>query len=121
MAKGYEQEISILSEGIKINGNLESNGNVRVDGEFEGDLVISGNLTLGNSSKCKGLLKAKNITCGGKIEGTIEASEKLILESSSAIVGDISANILVINEGASFKGHSNMGKSEEQNLSNEGV
>ena len=122
MGKNYDQDISILSEGVKFVGNLSSDGNVRIDGEFDGELIVNGNLTLGNNSKGKGLVKAANITCGGVIDGNIEASEKLVFETSAKIIGDISAKILVINEGASFKGTSNMGNqsvnSQENNEGN---
>ncbi len=110
MGKIYDQDVSILSEGVKFEGKLSSKGDVRIDGEFDGELEINGNLTIGNKSKGKGAIQATNITCGGAIEGSVVALEKLILESSAKIEGDISAKILVINEGASFKGSSNMSK-----------
>ncbi len=120
MGKSYDQEVSILSEGVKFEGKLSSNGNLRIDGEFDGELIINGNLTLGDKSKAKGLIHANNVTCGGEVTGTVEASEKLVLESSAQVEGDISAKILIINEGASFKGKSNMNNSVEQNsVSNE--
>ena len=108
MGKNYDQDISILSEGVKFEGKLSSNGNVRVDGEFEGEIIVTGNLTIGNKSSGKGKVEATNITCGGVIEGSVVATEKLVLESSAKIEGDIVAKILVISEGASFKGSSNM-------------
>jgi len=108
MGKNYDQDVSILSDGVKFEGKLFSDGDVRIDGEFDGELQINGNLTIGNKSKGKGAIHATNITCGGAIDGSVVAAEKLILESSAKIEGDISAKILVINEGASFKGSSNM-------------
>lgn len=111
MAKNYEQEISILSIGVKFEGKLFSDGNLRIDGEFDGELTVSGNLTLGDNSKSKGNIRANNLTCGGQVNGTIEASEKLILESTAKVEGDISAKILIIAEGASFRGKSNMNDS----------
>lgn len=110
MGKNYDQDVSILSEGVKFEGKLSSDGNVRIDGEFEGELVVNANLTLGEKSKGKGTIRATNITCGGTINGSIEASEKLVLEATAKVEGDISTKILVINEGASFKGTSNMNK-----------
>ncbi|RLD66534.1 MAG: polymer-forming cytoskeletal protein [Bacteroidetes bacterium] len=116
MGKSYDQDISILSEGIKFEGKLSSDGNVRIDGEFEGELVVNGNLTLGDKSKGKGTIKATNITCGGAIEGSIETSEKLVLEATAKIEGDIAAKILVIKEGARFKGSSNMNNEVVNNI-----
>ena len=108
MGKNYDSEISILSGDVKFEGKLSSNGNMRIDGEFDGELTIDGNLTLGENSKSKGLIKATNVTCGGNVFGNIEAAEKLVLESSAKVEGDISAKILVVNEGAIFKGRSNL-------------
>ncbi len=119
MGKNYDQEISILSVGVKFEGKLSNEGNLRFDGEFDGELIINGNLTLGDKSKAKGVIRANNITCGGEISGTLEATEKLILESSARVEGDIAAKILIINEGAKFKGKSNMNEIEQSSESNE--
>ena len=99
MGKNYDQEISILSHGLKFDGKLTSEGNVRIDGDFTGDILINGNLTLGEKSLVKANIRATNITISGKIDGTVEASEKVVLESTSRLVGDIKAKILVVNEG----------------------
>ncbi|MBU0474030.1 MAG: polymer-forming cytoskeletal protein [Bacteroidetes bacterium] len=115
MGKNYDQDFSILSTGVKLVGKLTSDGNLRVDGDFDGELIINGNLTLGDKSTSNGLIRASNITCGGTVTGIIEASEKLILESSAKVEGDISSKILIINEGASFKGRSNLQKEAQEN------
>ena len=118
MGNNYDQDISILSEGVKFKGKLSTNGNVRIDGEFDGEIVVNGNLTLGEKSKGKGTIKATNITSGGIVNGSMESAEKLVLESTASIEGDISAKILVINEGASFKGTSNMNTEVEDKKEN---
>ncbi len=101
-------DVSILSNGVKFEGKMYSNGNMRVDGEIIGELTINGNLTLGESSRLNGEIKARNITIGGKVEGVITAAEKIIMESGSSLRGDLSAKILVIEEGALFDGKSVM-------------
>ncbi len=108
MGKNYDQEISILSHGLKFEGKLSSEGNVRIDGDFTGDIIINGNLTLGEKSVVKGNIKATNITISGKVDGIVEAAEKMVLESSSRMIGDLSAKILVVNEGSIFDGNSKM-------------
>jgi len=117
MGKNYDQEISILSNGLKFEGKLSSDGNVRIDGDFTGDIIINGNLTLGEKSDVKGTIKATNITISGKVDGTVEALEKMILESSSKLVGDITAKILVVNEGSIFDGKSKMNNTSSNYVS----
>ncbi len=104
----HEEEVSIISSGVKIEGNLSSEGNVRIDGIVIGNLTINGNLTIGDTSEIFGEIKARNITTNGKVEGKIFASEKLKLEPKSVIKGDLITKTLIIEEGAIFEGHSSM-------------
>lgn len=102
------EDVSILSSGVKIEGKLYSEGNVRIDGKMIGDVIVNGNLTLGEGSELNGKVKAQNIAVSGKMEGVVTSTEKLILESKAVLKGDISAKILVIEEGAKFDGKSMM-------------
>ncbi len=108
------EDVSIFSSGVKIEGKIYSEGNVRIDGEVIGSVTVNGNLTLGDTSKINGEVKAKNVTCNGKLEGKLEAAEKLVLEKRSTVVADIKAKILVIEEGASFDGRTSMKNSHEK-------
>ena len=105
------EDVSILSSGIKIEGNIFSEGNIRIDGKVVGDVLSNGNLTLGEHSNLRGEIKAKNITISGKVEGTLFTSEKLVLEGKSSVTGDISCKILVVEPGAKFNGNSKMTES----------
>lgn len=108
----HSQDVSILSAGVKVEGKFYSDGNVRVDGKINGEVIVNGNLTLGNSSAISGNAKAKNITISGVVEGNIDASEKLIFESKAKVKADIKAKVLVIEEGALFDGNCSMTKTE---------
>ncbi len=80
---GYSEDVSILSDGVNIEGKISSNGNVRIDGKVVGDVNIKGNLTLGPSSEVNGQINAKNMTVSGKVDGTLKIDEKLTLEKIS--------------------------------------
>ncbi|MBU1098462.1 MAG: cell shape determination protein CcmA [Ignavibacteriae bacterium HGW-Ignavibacteriae-2] len=108
------EEVSILSSGIKIEGKLYSEGNVRLDGKMVGELTVNGNLTLGDSSEVNGNIKSKNITISGNVEGTIHASEKVVLDTQARFKGDLFAKVLVIEEGAKFDGTSTMNQTAAQ-------
>jgi len=110
------EEVSIISKGVKIDGNLFSEGNVRIDGSVNGNVSINGNLTIGDTSEIDGEIKAKNITMNGKVFGKIITNEKLKLESKAHLKGDLITKYLIIEEGAFFEGssHMNNGKLPEQ-------
>ncbi len=105
-------EVSILSHDVNVEGKITSNGNVRIDGKVVGDVVVKGNLTIGETANIEGNVSARNILNGGKVKGTLNAEEKVTLESTSVLEGDLYAATLVINEGARFEGKSSMTKSE---------
>ncbi len=104
----YSGDVSILSAGCNIEGTFKSNGNVRIDGCIKGDVVINGNLTIGESANITGGVVAKNVTLCGNVDGGIKAEEKVVLESKSRLTGDLIAKTLLIAEGAKFDGKSSM-------------
>lgn len=110
----HSEDVSILSSGVKIEGNVYSEGNVRIDGKIIGDVSVNGNLTLGETSQLNGDVRAKNVTVSGTVEGTINSQEKLVLESKSKMTGDIVAKTLVIEAGARFDGRSMMADHDQQ-------
>ncbi len=104
------ENVSILSGGVKIEGNFYSEGNVRIDGKIKGNVFVSGNLTLGEHSVIEGEVTATNITLSGKVNGKIFANEKVKLEQKSVLKGDLITKYLIVEEGAVFEGRSSMKK-----------
>lgn len=107
---GDSEEITIISNGVKVEGKVSSNGSIRLDGTIQGDIVCQGNVTIGESGEVYGKVNGQNITIGGKVEGMINSKEKLMLESKADLKGDIYTKILVVEAGARFDGKSNMGQ-----------
>jgi cytoskeletal protein CcmA (bactofilin family) len=110
--KGDEQ-VTIIGTGVVIEGKLSSTGDVRIDGNVKGDIKASGNVTVGESGEVDGQILADIITLGGKVTGSINAKDKLVLESKAALKGDIVTKILVVEAGAKFDGKSSMGDSKD--------
>lgn len=108
-----QDSVTIISEGVKLDGKLISKGNVRIDGIINGDLQAAGNVTIGPHGEIIGEVKAQVIIIGGKISGTVTANEKIVLESSSNMKGDLITKILVIEEGAVFDGKSAMSNKDK--------
>ena len=102
------EDVSILSQGVKIEGKFTSSGDVRLDGVIVGNVNVNGNLTLGETAKIQGDVSAKNVIISGSIEGSVKAAEKIVLEPKSRLKGDLVAKILLVEEGAKFDGKSMM-------------
>ncbi len=100
---------SILGQGCKVTGDIELTGTLRIDGEFEGKIHGSETLIVGKSGKVKANIDVKNAVIGGKIEGNINAANKIELQTGSHVEGDIVTSRLVIDEGVFFEGNCKMG------------
>ena len=110
---GNTEDITIISNGVNIEGKVTSTGSLRVDGTLKGDLNAKGNVTVGDQGKINGEITANIVTIGGSVFGTVNAKEKLVLETKCVLKGDIITKLLVIEAGAKFDGKSNMGDVRE--------
>jgi len=102
-------DITVISSGVNVEGTLSSNGSIRLDGTIRGDVNCNGNVTIGEHGEVYGKVSGLSITIGGKVEGTVNAKEKLMLESKADLKGDVFTTILIVEAGARFDGKSNMG------------
>lgn len=110
---GEEGDITIISQGVRLEGKISSGGSIRVDGIIQGDINSQGNVTVGEQGEVNGQINATSVTVGGKVVGSVNAKEKLIMESKANLKGDIFTKILVVEAGARFVGKSNMGDAKE--------
>lgn len=110
-------DVTIISNGVSIEGRINSKGNVRIDGMIKGDVSAQGNLTIGESGQVQGNISGQNIIIGGRVEGTATANERITLQSKSFLKGDLITKILIVESGAIFDGKSSM--TSLNNLSDE--
>lgn len=101
---------TIIGKGTKIEGQMEVAQSIRIDGLFKGSITATDTLIVGTTGEMNDVsVKVKNAIIGGKIKGNIIASNKVTLESSSNLEGDLTAKLLVIEEGALFSGNCRSG------------
>ena len=109
---GDTDDITIISQGVTLDGKISSEGSIRVDGTIQGDVNSQENVTVGESGEVFGQINGQIITIGGKVNGVINAKDRLILEAKAKLKGDVFTKIFVIEAGAQFDGKSNMGESK---------
>ena len=101
---------TIIGKGTKIEGQIEVAQSIRIDGKFKGSVSATDTLIVGTTGEMDDVsVKVKNAVIGGKIRGNVIASNKVTLESSSNLEGDLTAKLLVIEEGALFSGNCRSG------------
>jgi cytoskeletal protein CcmA (bactofilin family) len=97
---------NILSADVEIKGSIKFQNELTVDGKVEGEINSSGTLTVGENSEIKGEIKTKSVTVLGKVHGNITVEERCELKARAVLHGDLKATRLVIEDGATFVGKS---------------
>jgi cytoskeletal protein CcmA (bactofilin family) len=94
-----------IGKSVVVKGELSGSEDLYLDGQVEGSIALKGNnLTLGPNGQIKGSVEAKGVVVQGKLEGNIQAGDRVDLRKSAVVNGDISAQRISIEEGAFLKG-----------------
>ena len=93
-----------LNSDVEIKGNIKFSGELSFDGKLDGEIQTDGTLALGDSAIINGNIVAQSVVVRGKVNGNINAREKIEIKSKAELFGDIRATKLVIEEGVTFVG-----------------
>ena len=94
-----------LSSDVEIEGSITFQNEFLIDGKVEGQVTSDGVLTIGENAKIRGAIQTKSVTVHGKVHGNITA-ERCELKSNCTLEGDLKAARLIIEDGATFVGTS---------------
>jgi cytoskeletal protein CcmA (bactofilin family) len=95
---------NVLNSDVEIKGNIKFSGELTLDGKLEGEIHTDGTLQLGDSAVINGNINAQSVVVRGKVHGNINAKEKIEIKSKAELFGDIRASKLVIEEGVTYVG-----------------
>jgi cytoskeletal protein CcmA (bactofilin family) len=98
-------ERAYLDSGSKISGKLSFDGPTRIDGQVDGEITGKDSLTIGESAVVTAQIKAASIIVAGKISGDLTATQRIEIRPSAKVIGNLTAPVLVVHEGALFEGH----------------
>jgi len=97
---------NVLNSDVELKGTLKFSGELTFDGKLEGDITSDGTLQLGDNAVIKGNINSTSVILRGKINGNVVAKEKLEIKTKTELFGDIRAPRLMIEEGVTFVGKS---------------
>jgi cytoskeletal protein CcmA (bactofilin family) len=96
-----------LANDVEIKGSIKFQQDLSVDGKVEGEISSpNGILVVGQNAELRGEIKTKSVTVYGKVHGNITVDERCELKANAQLHGDLKAARLVIEEGATFVGKS---------------
>lgn len=106
--KKSDRVATLIGPNASFQGTINELNSVRVDGHFYGDITTEGDFFVGKVGYVRGNVKGRSVFIFGKIEGNVEAQERLEIMEGGMVEGDIKTKRLVVYEGAAFRGHCEM-------------
>lgn len=97
---------NILTSDVELTGTLKFDTEMIFDGKLDGEIISEGTLILGKNATVKGEVRTKSVTIHGTVNGNVTVQERCELKSNAELLGDLKAMRIIIEEGATFIGHS---------------
>ena len=94
-----------IGPSIVITGELTSDEDVIIEGHLRGQIhVRDAALTIGEHGRIAADVHGARVLVRGNVEGNITASERIELAAAATVRGSLSANQVVMVDGARFDG-----------------
>ncbi len=100
--------VTVIADGVKIEGKFYSPGSTRIDGNVTGDIESDGILRIGKEGKVESNIKANNAVIAGDFKGEMLATGEVEITSTGKFEGNLTQNDphLMISKGGVFQGSS---------------
>ena len=103
--------MTTIGSSLLITGEIASEEDLVIDGRFSGQIVVrNAALTIGKLAQVEADIRGTSIHVLGQIQGNVAASERIELGTSADVRGNLSANRIVLVDGATFTGRIDMDK-----------
>ena len=110
MADNANQDFqTTLGPDAVFKGELSFDKGMRLHGRMEGKINTPGRLHVAKEAKMQADVEAGSIVVEGDVHGNLSANERIELKQSARYEGDLRATKLVVDEGAVFSGHVQVG------------
>ena len=98
-------EFAHIGKSVVIKGEVSGSEDLYVDGNVEGNIELRNHsLTVGPNGNVKANVSAKAVVIQGKLDGSVNASDRVDLRKSAVVTGDVTTQRIAIEEGAFLKG-----------------
>ena len=96
---------SVIASDLTIEDKISGSGHVRIAGKFKGDVNVEGDLTIDGGARLNGGVRAKRVNVAGELEGNIDSAERVELQPSAVLIGDVKAGTLIVASGSRIRGN----------------
>jgi len=105
----------VIGPRTVIKGEVTGDEDVLVEGIVEGEVKIARDLRVGQGGTVRATISAQSVVVSGEVVGDCHAENRVEIQASGRVTGNVRAPKIVIAEGAMFKGNSDMsGRKDER-------
>jgi cytoskeletal protein CcmA (bactofilin family) len=97
-----------LDGAVRLEGTLEVSGTFRLDAQFKGTILSADTLVIGENGQAEGGIQGNRVVIYGRFEGMIVAKDRVEIQSTGIVTGEIHTPCLVIEPGGVFDGRCHM-------------
>jgi len=99
---------TLIGQHTQMHGDVRFSGGLHVDGTIKGNVIAdegSGSmLTLSEHGTIEGEVRVQNIVLNGTVIGDVYAEERIELDSSARVTGNVFYNLIEMSMGAEVNG-----------------
>jgi cytoskeletal protein CcmA (bactofilin family) len=99
---------SIIASDMAVIGDLETDGVVRIEGRVKGNVKVGSQILVAQGATIEGDLRTQEAVIAGTVTGAIHASDRVELQATAVVAGDIHTARIAIVEGAKVAGEVKM-------------
>ena len=108
---GAWQDVRVsLGPDAEVTGKLSFATPTRIEGKLKGELRASDVLIIGPQAVVQANVQAEKLVVLGEVRGQVQGASRVEICAGGRLFGDVETKCLVVQEGATFEGHSRMGQ-----------
>lgn len=96
--------LSIIGAGMRVVGDITADGVVKVEGTVVGKVRAARQVLVGKGGEVEGDVFTREAIIGGEVRGSVQAEERVEIQSTSVVHGDIATKRLFVQEGGEING-----------------
>lgn len=102
--------LSIIGAGMRVVGDISADGVVKIEGSVNGTVRAAKQVLVARGGEVEGDIVSREAIIGGEVRGAIYAEERVELQATSVVHGDVHTKRLLIQEGGEINGVLRMGE-----------
>ena len=99
------RQVAWIGQGVTIEGKITAQQDIRIDGHVNGTVEVGQHeLLLGPGSEVTANVNARSVLVGGKLEGDVTATDRVQIQATGVLLGDVVSPRLMIHDGGMLRG-----------------